>query len=410
MARNFICAVDVGSSRIKAAAGEVLPGERINVLGISSAPSTGIRRGTVIDAPATAEAIDSVLNELEHLTGVPINETRVCFSAPSLFSFVNRAAVAVSNPSGEITSPDLERLLKSARMVNIPPTHSMVHLVPRHYTIDGMEGVREPSGMIGHRLEAEVLIIAVATSFLQNLVNTLGRAGVKVRDLAISSFLSAEAVLAASEKDMGVVLIDIGGGTTDLAVYTRGAPLLSAVLPLGGEHITNDLAIGLRTMASEARSLKENYGCCSTVLADEEVLFNVTSIYGKESRVISEKTLASIIEPRVQELMQFIADELDKAGLTGRLPGGAVFTGGSAKLKGILQVGEEYLMMNTRIGYPENIWGDFDHLKNPEYSSLIGALLFGNQAREMVAHDNREVTHFSKYLEKVVDKFMYFLK
>jgi len=410
MTRNYICAVDIGSSRIKAAAGEVLPEQRINVLGICSTPSTGIRRGTVIDAPATAEAIDSVLNELEHLTGIPINETRVCFSAPSLFSFINRAAVAVSNPGGEIASPDLERLLKSARMVNIPPTHSMVHLLPRFYTIDGMEGVREPTGMVGHRLEAEVLIIAVATSFLQNLVNTLNRAGVKVRDLAISSFLSAEAVLGASEKEMGVVLIDIGGGTTDLAVYSKGAPLLTAVLPLGGEHITNDLAIGLRTTAAEARSLKEQQGCCSLNLADTQELLSVTSIYGKESRMISEQTLASIISPRVEELMQFIADELAKAGLTGRLPGGAVFTGGSAKLKGILEVGEEYLEMNTRIGYPENIWGDFDYLKNPEYSSLIGALLFGSRAKEMVAQENREVAHFSKYLERVLDKVMYFLK
>jgi cell division protein FtsA len=273
-----------------------------------------------------------------------------------------------------------------------------------------MDSIKDPVGMIGHRLEAEMLIVAVATSFIQNLLNAGHRTGLKVRDLAVSSFLSAEAVLTPAEREMGVVLVDIGGGTTDIAVYLKGSPVYASVLPIGGEHITNDLAIGLRTTVSEARNIKERHGLAAVALSSDKSLVTVPNIYGRELRDVSEQAIASIIEPRVEEMMQLIKGELLRGGIPMEIPGGVVFTGGTAKLRGIGVIGEEYLEMSVRVGIPENICGDMEQLRQPEYAAAIGSLVFGNRIKEVVAEPNREVYHFSKYFERVVDRVMELLR
>lgn len=408
--RNIIAGLDVGSSRIKAVAGEILGNKRVNILGISSVPSAGMRRGTIIDVEATASSIDAALNELEHLAGIEVNEARVCFSTPGTFSFVSRAAIAVSNPGGEILASDVERLLRSTRMINIPPTHSVVHVIPRRYCIDGIDGVRDPAGMIGHRLEGEVLIIAVTTTMIQNLLNTLNRVGLKVTEIMLSPILAAEAVLTPAEKEMGVAIVDFGGGTTDITVYMKGAPVFVSVLPVGGEHITNDLAIGLKTTTGEARTLKEKHGRCTAREASDQNLISVSSIYGKQTYQVSEQQIAEMIEARVEEVLQMIGAELQKSGWFDALTGGVVFTGGSAKLRGIEEMGEEYLKINVRAGMPENIWGVLDYSKSPEYAAVIGSLIYGTRVKEMSFDSNRQMFSFSKYFEKILDRFLYLLR
>lgn len=374
MKRSIVVGLDLGTSRIKAAVGEVLPDGTISVLALSSREAQGMKRGLVVDMEAASRVVDEVLEEVERISGIQVRGVRIGFGGTSTASCVNRGAVAVGNPNHEITGEDVERAVQAARMIPVPPDRSVVHAIPRQFTVDGHEGIVDPTGMMGSRLEVEVTIVTAMTASLSNLVRTVARTGTKVREIVINSILSAESVLQQAEKQMGVAVVDIGAGTCDVAVYEDEALLFASVLPIGGDYITRDLAVGLRTTMQEAERLKQQEGCASLRLADD-VEVEISSIYGKEIKKVSQKTIAAIIQPRVEELLDLIDNELTRVNLKD-LPAGIVLTGGTSLLKGIAKIGEEYLNIPVRVGFPENIGVLPDGWFSPEYSTVLGSLLY----------------------------------
>ncbi|MGE5543598.1 MAG: cell division protein FtsA, partial [Bacillota bacterium] len=375
---------------LAAAVGEVNPDQSLTVLALSHIDSSGMRRGNVIDIEASARAIDELLDGVERIAGTHITTTRVGFSGTSVSTTINRATIAITQPSYEINSDDIRRAIQAARMIPVSPDRSVVHIIPRQFIVDGYEGVVDPLGMMGSRLEVEVIIVTAMTSALQNMVKTVSRTGTKVKEIVLSSILSAEAALLPAEKEMGVALIDIGGGTSDIAVFEGGALVFASVLPVGGDYITRDLAVGLRTTIDEARRIKENFGYAHVDLAPDGKMVEISSIYGKESRQVSEKTIASIIQPRVEELLELLNTELRRTGFSGVLPAGIVLTGGCALLKGIIPVGEEYLNMPMRLGFPENISYGINQQYGPEYAAVLGNLLYGARLLNYVGGEQQD--------------------
>lgn len=377
MRKNIVVGLDLGSTKLSVAVGEANPDHSLTVLALSHLDSSGMRRGNVIDIESSVRAIDELLDGVERIAGTQIGAARVGFSGTSVSTTINRATIAVTNPNREINSDDISRAIQAARMIPVSPDCSVVHIIPRQYIVDGYEGVIDPLGMMGSRLEVEVIIVTAMTAALQNIVKTVSRTGTKVKEIVLSSILSADAVLLPAEKEMGVALIDVGGGTSDIAIFEQGSLVFASVLPIGGDYITRDLAVGLRTTIDEARRIKENFGYAHVDLTPDGKAVEISSIYGKESRQVLEKTIASIIQPRVEELLELLNSELRRSGFSGVLPAGIVLTGGSSLLKGIIPVGEEYLKMPMRIGLPENINFGINQQYGPEYAAVLGNLMYG---------------------------------
>ncbi|MGE5421963.1 MAG: cell division protein FtsA [Ignavibacteriales bacterium] len=377
MKRNIVVGLDLGTTKIAVAVGEVNPDGAISVLGLSKVDSAGLKKGSIVDIESAVRAIDEAMEEVERISGIHITSSRTGFGGISVGTVNNRATIAVGHPGHEITSEDVGRVIQAARLVTVPPDRSVIHIIPRQYTVDGYEGIIDPVGMVGTRLEVEVVIVTAATAALQNIVKTITKANTRVKEIALSSILAAESVLQPAEKEMGVALIDIGGGTCDIAVFEQGSLVFASVLPIGGDYITRDLAVGLRTTVEEARKLKEKVGFAVMAGVPDDRMVEVPSIYGKDSRQVSEKVISSIIQPRVEEILELIDLELRRTGFRGGLPGGAVFTGGTALLKGIIQAGEEYLNMPVRLGYPENLGLVPNESYTPENAAVLGNLVYG---------------------------------
>ncbi|NLV15797.1 MAG: cell division protein FtsA [Syntrophomonadaceae bacterium] len=380
MRKNIVVALDLGSSKLSVAVGQLNKDGSITVLAINQVESAGMRRGNVVNIESLVGAIDELLDGVERISGIQIAEVTLGFSGTSLDTVINQATIAVANPNHAITGEDIERAIQAARMIPISPDRSVIHVIPRQFTVDGFEGVVDPLGMMGSRLEVEVIIVSAMTSALQNLVRTVTRSGTRVKAIAISGIMAAEAVLSPAEKEMGVALIDIGGGTSDVAIFEQGSLIFASVLPIGGDYIIRDLAVGLRTTIEEARRVMETYGDAAADMLPEARMVEIANIYGKESRQISENSIAAIIQPRVEEILGLLDMELRRAGFGGVLPAGVVFTGGTALLKGIAQVGEECIRMPIRIGYPENIGFGINQIYGPEYAALLGNLIYSGRS------------------------------
>jgi len=378
--KNIVVALDLGSSKLSVAVGQLNKDGSITVLAINQVESAGMRRGNVVNIESLVGAIDELLDGVERISGIQIAEVTLGFSGTSLDTVINQATIAVANPNHAITGEDIERAIQAARMIPISPDRSVIHVIPRQFTVDGFEGVVDPLGMMGSRLEVEVIIVSAMTSALQNLVRTVTRSGTRVKAIAISGIMAAEAVLSPAEKEMGVALIDIGGGTSDVAIFEQGSLIFASVLPIGGDYIIRDLAVGLRTTIEEARRVMETYGDAAADMLPEARMVEIANIYGKESRQISENSIAAIIQPRVEEILGLLDMELRRAGFGGVLPAGVVFTGGTALLKGIAQVGEECIRMPIRIGYPENIGFGINQIYGPEYAALLGNLIYSGRS------------------------------
>ncbi|WP_073091905.1 cell division protein FtsA [Thermosyntropha lipolytica] len=402
--RGLAVGLDIGTSTIKAALGEFISGKEINILGVSQVFSSGLRKGNVIDIENTAQAIAGCLGELERLTGLEVGQAVVGFSGADIFSINNRAVIAVGNPGNEILPEDRERVLKSAQNIPLPPDKIILQRVERQYIVDGYEGVRDPVGMMGSRLEAEVAVIVAKAAAVQNLYRSAERINLQIEKCFYNALLAAEAVLLPTEKEIGVVLVDIGAGTTEVSFFERGSLACTAVLPIGGEYITRDIAIVLKTSLGEALRIKEHYGVASPFLVKEGITIKIKNIQGNQTREVSARMVAEIIQARVLEMMEMIRDRLISFGCLSRMPGGIVVVGGEVMLPGMVQVMEEYFGVPVRIGVPNSIRGITNDFALPQNAAVIGAVVCAAKGRACVPGHNNQGFY------KFFDKLGYFCK
>lgn len=393
----------MGTNTIKAAIAEVFYDGTINILSISKVPSTGLRKGNIVDIESTAKSIDECLLNLERLTGIETYSAVIGFSGNNVTSVNNHAIVAVGNHHYEISIEDKERVLQSAQNIALPPDKTIVQVIERQYIIDGYDGVKDPVGMVGSRLEAEIVIIIAATAALQNLYRSTQRINLQVDNTYFNPLLASQAVLLPTEKEMGVVLINLGAGITEISFFEMGTLLYTSVLPVGGDYITKDLAIVLRTSIQEAERIKEEHGTANVHKASEDELVTIRNIQGTETNQVSTRVIAEIISARVYEIIEMIFSELNRFDCVGKMPGGVVLTGGGAHLNGIDEVMEEILNVPVRLGYPDNIQGIPSEFRYPQYANVIGAIQCGAKNLDISYQETQGIS-------KVLDRISYYFK
>src|SRR6266403_2242331 len=365
---EIVVGLDIGTTKICCIVGEVTP-DGIDVIGIGTHPSRGLRKGVVINIEATVASIHKAVEEAELMAGAEISAVFAGIAGGHIRGFNSQGVVAVKDK--EVKQGDLDRVLDAARAINIPQDREILHVLPQEYIIDEQDGIREPLGMSGVRLEAKVHIVTAAVSSAQNIVKCCGRTGLSVADIVLEPLASAEAVLAEEEKELGVALVDIGGGTTDLAIFSGGAIQHTSVIPLGGNHLTNDIAVGLRTPMQEAEKITVKFGSAQRASLDKDATIEVPSVGGRAPRVLNRRILCEIIEPRVEEL----------------LASGLVLTGGTTNLHGMPELAEEVLGLPVRRGLPRGIGGLTDVVRSPQHATAVGLLLYGvRQGRENRAY------------------------
>jgi cell division protein FtsA len=371
----MLVGLDIGTSKIVAIVAEVLEDGQLNIVGMGHAPSRGLKRGMVVNIESTVQAIQRALEEAELMADCKIHEVFTGIAGSHIKSVNSHGMVAIKDR--EVTQMDIDRVIETARAVTIPPDHQVLHILTQEYSIDGQEGVREPLGMSGVRLEAKVHIVTGAVSAAQNVTKCVRRCGLEVSDLVLQPMASAIAVLSEDEKDLGVCLIDIGGGTTDLAVYANGAIRHTAVIPIAGDQITNDIAMALRTPTKEAEDIKIQHGVALVSLADPGQMIEVPGVGERGPRQMSRATLAEVVEPRVEELFQLVQQELRRSGFEEMLSSGIVLTGGASLMPGMAELAEEVFHMPVRIGVPKYVGGLSEVVKTPRFSTGVGLLLYG---------------------------------
>ena len=374
---NIIVGLDIGTTKICAIVGEIKEEGRIDIIGIGSHPSRGLRKGVVVNIESTVESIKKAVEEAELMAGVEINAVYTGIAGSHIKSFNSRGVIAIKDR--EISKSDVERVIDAARAVAIPMDREILHVLPQEFTIDDQDGIKEPLGMSGVRLEAEVHVITGAVTSAQNIVKSCNRAGLDVLDIVLEPLASSYSVLSQDEKELGVAVIDVGGGTTDLAIFVEGGIWHTAVMGIGGNHLTNDIAVVLRTPAAEAEKIKRKYGCALTALVRDDETIEVASVGGRPPRVLSRQVLSEIIEPRVEEIFGLVLKEIRKTGFEERVASGVVITGGSSIMEGIPEAAERVMELPARRGLPMNIGGLVDIVNSPMYATGVGLVLFGAQ-------------------------------
>ena len=393
--KKLIIGLDIGTSKIAAIVAEIRPeGGGFEIIGMGNHPSRGLKKGVVVNIETTVNAIQRALEEAELMADCKIREVYTGIAGSHIRSFNSQGMVAVKDK--EVAQPDIERVVDTARAVQIPNDQQILHVLNQEFIIDGQEDVREPLGMRGVGLEVKVHIVTGAVSAAQNIIKCVRRCGLEVRDLILQPLASASAVISEDEKDLGVALMDIGGGTTDLVVYTHGAIRHTAVIPIAGDQITNDIAMALRTPTKDAEDIKERFGCALSQLADPQDMVEVPGLGEREPRQLSRKTLAEVIEPRVEELYSLVQTELRRSGYEELLSSGVVITGGSSVMQGMVELGEEIFHMPVRVGYPGYNGALAETVRHPRYSTGVGLLLAGLQqhrSRELARMNVSPVQH-----------------
>ena len=372
---NVIVGLDIGTTKIAVIVAERVPGGKLDIIGIGSHPSSGLRKGVVINIEATVNSIRRAVEEAELMAGCEISNAYCGIAGSHIKGFNSHGIVAVKNK--EVTAKDVERVIDAARAVAIPTDREILHILPQEYIVDEQDGIREPIGMSGVRLEAKVHIVTGAVSSAQNIVKCANRVGLAVNDIVLEPIASSEAVLSPEEKELGVAMIDMGGGTTDITIFHDGAVKHTAVLPLGGNHLTADIAAGLRTPSSSAEAIKKRYGCALASLVQKDETIEVPSTGGRDPRILSRQVLAEIIQPRVEEVFNLTQRELHRSGFDEFLTGGLVLCGGSVLLEGMTELAEQTFNLPVRLGYPNNIGGLIDVVNSPMYATGVGLVMYG---------------------------------
>lgn len=376
---NLLVGLDIGTTKVSAIVGE-LTHDGIDVVGIGSHPSKGLRKGVVVNIESTVESIKRAVEEAELMAGCDITSVYASVTGSHIKGINSHGIVAVKNK--EVNENDVNRVIDAAQAIAIPLDREVIHVVPQEFIVDDQDGIKEPLGMSGVRLETKVHIISASVSAAQNIVKCANRCGLTVNDIVLGPLASAEACLTSDEKELGVVLVDIGGGTTDIIIYSEGSVVATFVLPLGGNHITNDIAVGLRTPAAEAERIKQKYGCALSSMIQKDDTIEVPSVGGRKPRVLSRQILAEIIEPRVEEIFSLIRDQVIQSGYEEVLASGLVLTGGSTLMEGMPELAEQVFDYPVRRGAPQGIGGLVDVVKSPMYSTGVGLIQHGSLASE----------------------------
>src|SRR5256885_3716398 len=375
--KNLIVGLDIGTSKIAAIVAEIAPDGALNVIGMGTQPSRGLKKGVVVNIEATMASIQRAIEEAELMADCRISEVYTGIAGSHIRSLNSSGMVAIKEK--EVTQADVDRVVETAKAVAIPNDQQVLHILPQEFIIDGQEDVHDPLGMSGVRLEVKVHIVTGAVSAVENLTECVRRCGLEVRDVMLQPLASAKAVLNDDEKDLGVCLMDIGGGTTDIAVFAGGAIRHTAVIPIAGDQVTNDIAMTLRTPTKEAEELKIRHGCALRQLADANDIIEVPGVGERGPRKLSRPMLAEVIEPRIEELYTLVLAELRRSGFEELLSSGIVLTGGSALLQGMTELGEEVFHLPVRVGVPVYMGGLADVVKSPRYATAVGLLLEGRE-------------------------------
>ncbi len=380
-APDLVVGLDVGTTKICAVIAQPATHGGLDVAGVGTAPSRGLRRGIVVNIDSTVEAIKAAVAEAEQMAGVEVAGVYVGVAGGHIRGVNSRGVVAVSGKDREVNSTDVERAVEAARAINLPQDREIIHVLPQNFVVDDGDGIRDPIGMSGVRLEVEVHVVTAAVTSVQNVVRSVNRAGLAVHDIVLEPLASAEAVLYEDEKELGVVVVDIGGGTTDVALFRNGAIWHTVILPLGGDHISNDIAIGLRTPLPAAEDMKKRYGCALTALVAAEETVDVPSVGGRKPRQLSRQVLSEIIQPRVEEIFTLIARELGRAGFQDAATAGAVVTGGTSLMEGVPELAEAVFDQPVRRGVPLGVGRHAHVVQSPVYATAVGLALHGARGR-----------------------------
>ena len=395
---SLVVGLDIGTTKICTVVAELADGQ-INIIGLGTHPSKGLRKGVVINIESTVQSIKKAVEEAELMAGVHLTSVYAGIAGGHIKGINSHGVIAVKNK--EITQSDVKRVIDAASAVAIPMDREVIHIIPQEYIVDDQDGIRDPVGMSGVRLEGRVHIVTGAITSAQNIIKCANRAGLDVDDIVLEQLGSSEAVLTQEEKELGVAIIDIGGGTTDLVIFSGGSIKHTAVFSLAGSHITNDISLGLRTPLEEAEKIKIRYGCALTSLVRKDETIEVPSVGGRKPRALSRYTLAEIIEPRVEEILSLVQNEIMRTGYGNLLASGIVLTGGSALLEGIPDLAEQIFNVPVRRGIPIGISGLVDLVNSPMYATGVGLVLYGSRHFAQSRFKKGEGNIFTKVTERM---------
>jgi cell division protein FtsA len=373
---NLIVGLDIGTTKICAIVGNVTE-DGVDIVGIGTSPSRGLRKGVVINIETTVASIKKAVEEAELMAGCEIKSVYAGIAGGHIKGFNSQGVIAIKNR--EVSPDDVRRVIDAAKAIAIPMDREVIHILPQEFIIDDQDGIREPLGMSGVRLEARVHIVTGAVASAQNIIKSCNRAGLDVADIVLEQLASSEAVISPEEKEIGVALVDIGGGTTDIAIFVDGAIKHTSVLSLGGNHLTNDIAVGLRTPMAEAEKIKQKYGCCYTSMVGKDETIEVPSVGGRKPRVLSRQLLAEILEPRMEEIFTLVNREIIKSGFDDQIASGVVLTGGTSILEGMPELAEQIFNLPVRRGVPQEIGGLVDVVNSPVYATGVGLVVYGSK-------------------------------
>jgi len=396
---SYIVGLDIGTKKTAAIIGEITEDKKVEIIGIGTTDSRGLRKGVVVNLEATVNAIKKAQEEAELMAGVEIDSAFVGISGAHIKSFNSRGVIAVSGKNKEITPEDIERVIDQSKAVSIPPDREIIHIIPQEFVVDEQDGIKDPLGMSGIKLEVNVHIVTSATTSVQNLKTCVERAGIEIERIVLNQIAASSTTLTHDEMELGVGMIDMGGGTTEIAIFERGSLWYTSIIPIGGDNFTNDIAVGLRTPIPEAEKIKKKFGCVSTPMLDEQDTIEVPSVgRGKKPRILSRQLLADIIQPRAEEIFRLVDNDIKRMGYEKSLNSGIVLTGGTALLEGLEEVAEDIFDLPVRRGDPSGIGGLAERVNTPDYAASVGLILFGyDQWKEKTLSKDRKRSLWVKF-------------
>ncbi len=388
--QQYLVGLDIGSSYVRVVVGKVDEESKIpSIIGVSETPSSGIRKGVIVDIDEAVSTISQALEKVERMTGIAVTEATVAIGGAHISSIESHGVIAVSRADGEITENDIIRVIDASQAISIPANREIIHVIPKNFIVDGQSGIKDPLGMTGIRLEVDTVIVQAAAPFIKNLTKAIQQAGIKINDMVLAPLAAAQAVLTKRQKELGVALVDLGGGTTGLVVFEEGQLLHTSVIPVGSAHITNDIAIGLRTSIETAEKVKQAYAHAIPREVNRSEEIDLSELDSAEEERVSRHHVAEISEARLEEIFELVNKELKGINRDGQLPAGVIFTGAGANLPGVLELAKKQLRLPVQLGVPANVNTIIDRVEDPAYATAVGLVLWafeyhhtGNKAQK----------------------------